>query len=187
MIEIDWAWFNFDLAGWYSLPVAGLGVVYVKVSLVDGTWRVTEIYVDGGDRPIDFKVLRSFPFSALEQEASDTASRSDRLSIGFPKPGPDLRGLLAHLAPASASWIGEPAQLPPREPLTLTYDPAEGLTDRFLTEVAKVYGWAIRQRKPPATEMARQVGVSVRTAQSWISKARKRGLLPPATRKGRTV
>lgn len=142
------------------------------------------------------EVLRSFPFSALEQEASDRASRSDRLSIGFPKPGPDVRGLLAHLAPASASWIGEPGLLPPREPLTPTYDPAEGLTGRFLTEVAKVYGWAIRQRKPPA-EMARQVGVNVDHVGSVTSqrphrpivdfKGTQRGLLPPATRKGRTV
>lgn len=72
------------------------------------------------------------------------------------------------------------------EPVRLAA-PEHGLTDEFLQDVGRAYQAAVEQRKPPATAIAEASGVSVRTAQSWIYKARKRGIMPPAAKKGRIV
>lgn len=65
--------------------------------------------------------------------------------------------------------------------------PRDGLTDDFLGQVAQAYDAAVRARKPPATTLAEMTGYSRRTVESWFLKARKRGLMPPATSRGRVV
>lgn len=65
--------------------------------------------------------------------------------------------------------------------------PEHGLTDEFLSDVARAYRAAVARRQPPATLLAKKADVSVRTVQSWFLKARKRGLLEPATKRGRSV
>lgn len=107
--------------------------------------------------------------------------------------------LLAQLAAAYEHAelipIRQAAELPkPRgadavsEPIILA-DPPGGLTDAFLHDVAVAYRAAVSQgRTDPAVAIAELPSVTygVRTVHSWIYKARKRGLLPPARRDGRS-
>lgn len=202
MQGIDRRWLNYDYTGWLSVPVAGLGVVYFKATEVEGRWRVTELYVDGEGKPLQAAALRALPLSALEEEAQEVAAFSTRAHARSPEVvpaygegGPDLGALLASLAPENASYfltdgervtgggVGIPRD--ELEPMTLDYDPGASLSDDFLQSVARVYSWSVRERRPPAKEIAAQAGVSQRTAQSWIYKARKRGLMPPAPHRGR--
>lgn len=65
--------------------------------------------------------------------------------------------------------------------------PVGGLTDEFLEHVASAYRQAVLEGKHPAPELARQVGsgTSARTIHKWVSIARQRGIMPPASRQGR--
>jgi hypothetical protein len=73
------------------------------------------------------------------------------------------------------------------EPTPVLSAPAEGLTDAFLTDVARAYSAAVGQGQPPALTLAKLAGVKPKTVHSWVYKARQRGLMDPATRKGRIV
>jgi hypothetical protein len=68
-------------------------------------------------------------------------------------------------------------------------DPREGhqLTDEYLLKVAEAYTAAVAKRMPPAKTLAPMAGVDEKTIHSWVAKARKRGLMPPARRTGRVV
>lgn len=65
--------------------------------------------------------------------------------------------------------------------------PQDGLTDAFLSDVTRAYDQAILLRRPPAKAIAHLANVTDRTAQSWIYKARKRRIMPPAAKRGRIV
>lgn len=65
--------------------------------------------------------------------------------------------------------------------------PEDGLTDAFLADVARAYRLAVERRLPPATALAEASGANVRTVQSWVYKARKRGIMPAAVKRGRIV
>jgi hypothetical protein len=65
--------------------------------------------------------------------------------------------------------------------------PENGLTDEFLREVAKAYDAAVAHRMPPGEALAELAGVSPRTVHRWVYTARKRGLMEPATQRGRIV
>jgi hypothetical protein len=65
--------------------------------------------------------------------------------------------------------------------------PVAGLTDEFLTDVARAYSAAVMRELPPATTLAELSGYPRRTVESWIYKARKRGLMAPAPKRGRVV
>jgi hypothetical protein len=69
----------------------------------------------------------------------------------------------------------------------LSYESGQALTDAFLTDVARAYEAAIARGLPPAVAIAEQVRVEQKTVQSWIYKARKRGLVPPPKSRGRIV
>ncbi len=72
------------------------------------------------------------------------------------------------------------------EPIRLSA-PEHGLTDEFLVDVARAYRAAVEQRLSPAKALAEVAGVERRTVESWVYKARKRGLMAPAVKKGRIV
>jgi hypothetical protein len=65
--------------------------------------------------------------------------------------------------------------------------PTDGLTDQFLGDVAEAYRRAVKLRQPPAKTLAALAGVDARTVHSWVYKARKRGIMPPAAKRGRIV
>lgn len=71
--------------------------------------------------------------------------------------------------------------------LVLSAPPDGRLTDAFLSDVARAYSVAIARRLPPAKTLAELAGVAPRTVQSWFYKARKRGLMMAADKRGRVV
>lgn len=82
------------------------------------------------------------------------------------------------------------------EPVVLLAPPgADGLTDAFLQDVSRAYSSAVSRGEPPATAIAKQLHAhgypdsvaTRRLVESWIYKARKRGVMPPASRPGRVV
>jgi hypothetical protein len=63
--------------------------------------------------------------------------------------------------------------------------PSDGrLSDEFLRNVAGVYLATVEAKRAPAPAIAAMAGVPVRTVHRWVTEARRRGYLPPAT-KGR--
>lgn len=173
--------------GWVTLDASDEGIpglLYLRLTDVDGRLRVTELYVDGRGAPIQQGALRYFPLGELE----------DWLAEG--KNGETIRRALLYpeidLSPEArmARWENRlrlaGAGLQSAEVFELTGRP-DSLTDGFLGDVAKAYRSAVARHLPPATELARQAGdgTSLRTAQGWIYKARKRGLLEPAKHRGR--
>jgi hypothetical protein len=84
------------------------------------------------------------------------------------------------------------AKRPPRPavedlPEPVLTAPENGLTDAFLGDVARAYRASVARRMPPAKTLAALAGVDRRTVESWVYKARKRGIMPPATKRGRIV
>lgn len=190
----------FEAEGDLGLP----GRVYFRVQLVDDTLRITEIYLDGRGEPL--QSLARFPLRALEQLASQ-ASRP-RLQVA----GPDLSRLATYFASTfgraqhwvADSWRAQYADSGvPQAPMMARRGrrdsageaeakvelapPEDGLTDLFLSDLARAYEQAVRLRRPPASAIAEATGYPRRTVESWIYKARKRGIMPPASRKGRVV
>lgn len=100
-----------------------------------------------------------------------------------------LAQLTTHYEQAGLPPVPQAADPSPRrrstaepEPIQLAY-PVDGLTDAFLSDVARAYRAAVGQgRTDPAVAIAEAMGETsnVRTVHSWIYKARKQGFLPPA-------
>jgi hypothetical protein len=65
----------------------------------------------------------------------------------------------------------------------LTAAPSAGLTDEFLTAVARAYAAATARGEPPNRTIATDAQVPQRTAERWVYLARQRKVMPPA-RKG---
>lgn len=195
-------WIHQGNGGWHEVEGdLGLpGRVYFRVQVVDGATRITELYLDGRGEPL--QSVARFPLRGLEQLASQ-ASR-ERMQVA----GPDLSRLAAHFATTFGTakhWVADAwrAQYPdsgvPQAPMPRSRRqheaeteirlaaPDEGLTETFLRDLALAYEQAVRQRRPPATAIAEATGYDRRTVESWIYKARKRGIMPPAAKKGRVV
>lgn len=178
---------------WFRFPWPGLGTVFVRCAEVDGRSRAVELYVDGGGEPIQPGALRQLPVGLVEHEAAIHRDRIAKLRVPYVNSGDSLnlsQSAADHFAFVELHRAFLPSDresTPSVEPDFALAAPQDGLTDSFLADVGKAYRVAVQRRTPPATELARQAGVSVRTAQSWIYKARKRGLMPPATHRGRIV
>lgn len=81
-----------------------------------------------------------------------------------------------------------PREQAPHEPEPIRLSaPEHGLTDEFLQDVGRAYRAAVAQRMPPAKTLGEIAGVDRRTVESWVYKARKRGIMEPAVKKGRIV
>lgn len=173
--------------GWLRFPWPGVGTVFIRCAEVDGRVRAVELYIDGGGEPIQAGALRRLPLGLAEHEGAITREMFPSLMI--PSSGQQALDLSGPAAAFFATIDSVSARIrggapKPEADFTLSA-PQDGLTDAFLSDVGKAYHVAVKRRLPPATELARQAGVSVRTAQSWIYKARKRGLMPPASHRGR--
>ena len=216
-------------AGWWRLEAEEdlPGPLYLRLTLVDGQPRVTELYLDGGGQPVTAGALRSIPLAALEQSTSghEASKSSDTI-------GPDLSTLASYFSTAfgsqvyagrhcescsaplrgsqdvaltdwvAMSWLAQNALVtevpapakkakPRRQaqplPRPRLHAPTAGLTDEFLRDVARAYRAAVDRRMAPAKTLAELAGVEVKTVNSWCYKARKRGLMPAATQRGRIV
>lgn len=160
------------------------GLLYLRLTEVDGHLRVTELYVDGRGAPIQQGALRYFPLGQLEDWLADGENgEAIRRSLLYSQI--DLTPEARETRWKNRLRLGE-AGVPPAETFELAGRP-DSLTDAFLGDVARAFRSAVARHLPPAVEIARQAGdgTSLRTAQGWIYKARKRGLLGPAKHRGR--
>jgi hypothetical protein len=57
--------------------------------------------------------------------------------------------------------------------------------DSFYNQVAEVFGAAAAESDNPAARVAEVNGLEVAKVYQWVKEARRRGLLPPATRNAR--
>lgn len=167
---------------------------------------MTELYIDGRGSPLSARALREFPVQGLEHWAASMRERVDRLNVA----GPDLSRLAAYFATRfgkAQHWVADSwraqyddsgvRQAPmPRENFNDESDlpevsidvPEDGrLSDQFLSDVARAYAIAVARREAPANAIASAAGVSPRTVHRWVYTARKRGLMDPATSRGRIV
>jgi len=191
--------------GWYRVD-GGLGLpgrVYFRVQEVEGHLRMTELYLDGRGTPLSARALREFPVQGLEHWAASMRERVDLLHAI----GPDLSRLAAYFSASfgkAQHWVADSFRAQydpgvrqarmPRETFDEESDlpevaielPADGrLSDQFLSEVARAYELAVKRREAPAKAIARAADVSPRTVHRWVYTARKRGLMEPATSRGR--
>lgn len=201
-------------AGWHRLTECDFpGEVYVRVAEVDGSLKITELYADGRGRAIIPSWLRGLPLRLIEETAewleADGPHGSSNRTSGI---GPDLSrlatwyGSTVSATAAGKNWVydsflaqargSKVAQAPrarmsqsgaePEEPALSAPGP-EGLSDEFLVAVAEAYRRSVAKRLPPAKTLAALAGVSPRTVHDWVAKARKRGLMAPASTRGRVV
>ncbi len=188
-------------AGWLSFEHPGLGTVRARFTEIDQHWRLTELYIDGNDLPIQTGALRRLSLGELEAfieqfpyrrllpglqadvvADGEPAHRVVDLRRQFTEDDAQARRLKLRMRKRFGDHADDP--LGPQPTLAA---PVDGLTDAFLGDVARSYGWAVAHGRPPAKELARQAGVSQRTVQAWVYKARKRGLMAPAKTRGRIV
>lgn len=176
--------------GWLRFPWPGLGRVYAHCDEIDGRIRVTQLFIDGDGEPLQAGALRRLPLGVVEAEVTEIEEVADRHDVPFNGDTLDL-GAIARDFYAAGDRIAEKLrQLAGRTEEEVVFTlaaPDSGLTDEFLSDVGRAYRLAVRRGQSPALAIADQAGVPQRTAQSWIYKARKRGLMPPAPHRGRIV
>jgi len=163
--------------GWVRLQDDEMlpGDVFVRLAPDEsGRLRVRDFVMRGEWRPLIAADLRRFDLAGIEEYLQSVGVQAGLIAAGFP----DWSGLdeLAGLYPAESE---EPQEVPRLR------RPEHGLTDDFLRHVADAYAQAVRQRKAPAPELARQVGdgATERTIHKWVYIARQRGIMPPSTRR----
>jgi hypothetical protein len=184
--------------GWVRVERGGLpGVLYLRFAQASGRWQVREMYLECGDgEEIRARDLRELPLAAIGALA---LSHREQLEARSALPGPDLATLASNYATTFGGrvrhWVAEsmrdPAanrrlrQRPPRAAGTPRVPPLERpdrIDDAFLRHVADAYADAIRRgERSPATALAAQATVPVRTVHRWIYLARKARHLPPGS------
>lgn len=117
----------------------------------------------------------SFPGFTADEWMSTTSgqpfSLSEALEAEFKSATGQSPGMLIGAAP------GAPTPL-----VGALKAPTGNLTDEFLAELAGAYRELVAIKRNPGPAIADQTGAPVATVRRWISVARKRGFLPPATR-----
>ena len=187
------------IENWQGLP----GPLYVRFQGIDGLPRVTELYLDGRSNPISSGDLKRINIAALEEAMGGDVIRNPRIDV----PGPDLSTLASYYATTwnrkIKHWVAQAffAQIensgvesvPPKRsrlterPAPSLKAPENGLTDGFLSDVGRVYKSAVSRHESPIAALVEQSGAPKRTVERWVYQARKRGLMDPATRRGRII
>jgi hypothetical protein len=165
----------YGAAGWVRWDTNGKAyTVYLRIA-EDG--RITDLVISGL-REINAARLRELPLARYRAEA---LSRPDLALAAwdYARDAPDFRDFMESLFPDApsrrAARLGRPVTLRP---------PTEGLTAKFLKEVADAYKDVVaRGERRPNAALAAQAGVEKRSVERWVYLARKKGLLP-ATRQG---
>ena len=194
--------------GWAEvedLPLLGGRRLYVKFEPdSEGRMTVVDLYVDGGGRSLSAALLRRLPVELIEGHANSFLAVG-AIQAGMASPASPMAVLASHYATTAVGdhdWVSrarlsqvpessEPVvpvqpprgapfladELPAQPPL---FAPAGGaLSIEFLQQVKAVYEWALTNGHAPAKVMAEQTDVSERTAQGWVAKARRRGVMLP--------
>lgn len=198
---------SFGNGGWLRVDAADMpGAMYLRYRIEKDRAVLAEFYLDAhaGEIPSDLFAKRE-PEEALDLKGMyllvNEPENFEWLSQSVREPGPDLSRLASYYGTTFGSarhWVAESmrAQIQgsdatqpevqvleatePRQPDPVRA-PKNGLDDEFLRGVAASYVWNVRNRIAPAPAISKSSGNSVKTAQSWIAKARKRGFLPRTT------
>jgi hypothetical protein len=168
--------------GWtYTDDVEGGGELFIRF---DDRGRAVELYLTKTDGEISPTDLRRLPLTAMR---SRVVGRGDIALTISRSHGPedkqvDLRTQVEGAffdgdLDAEAAGSSPPFELTPRSS-------TEGLTDRFLQEVACAYRDALARGLRPNIALAEQTQAPKRTVERWVWLARKAGHLEP-TRPGR--
>lgn len=180
---------------WYTLKLPSGGGVHMKVQ--DGPigkgWVVTDVYVHAPE--ITTTLLREIPLGQLGltlnlMNAPDAGPMGDPFTVAEvfeedfgqrvlidPEHEPEL-ATLRELAEDAPTELPTPrAESRPRLTRPDGSDP-----DGFYALVGSAYREYALQTRSPAVEIAKEAGVPVATARTWVREARRRGKLPAGTR-----
>jgi hypothetical protein len=193
--------------GWAKVDGLGLpGPCYVRLHRDGVRAVVSEVYVDGRGAGIA-RAMKSLDLRALEAVVTSDPKLLEWVGRAEGHAGPDLSRLASHYDASmwgdnADHWVADAwrAQIPgsgtPQAPMgaggtsvepgapSPVARPREGLTDDFLRSVAANYAWAVSQGVRPAPFIGDQTGYDVNTVRSWVKKARARGILAPAEKRG---
>ncbi len=93
------------------------------------------------------------------------------------------RNGLGHLHPVKRAPDLWPSPRRPERGYRLPSGPVkDGLTDRFLANVARAYAAAVARGERPNVAMAAQTGYPIRSVERWVYTARQRGIMPRGRR-----
>ena len=144
-----------DPVSWDLIENADTGRrLMLRMGLDDSGIAVTGVYVPGPGS-VGIGELRSFPLAAIE-----SAVRARRATDG---------------AAVQAAVMAGPDD-PYEGPLGNPSGPEDS---RFYARLALRYLRVAANSPRPATDLAKQEGVTARTVQRWTARARELGLLPP--------
>jgi hypothetical protein len=177
-------------SAWLSIASPDGGGTHMQVTLRDGRWVVSGVYMHGPE--ITAPDLQAVPVRHLEMVMNLTGLDPNTLSVvnrfggmGYPileEPAeePSLADLRAQAtdAPQELNLL----QAVARRPWLTRPDGSD--PDAFYEQVARAYREYAAQGHAPARDIANEAGVPVGTAHGWIREARRRGHLPPG-RKGK--
>ena len=155
-LEGGWVQLVDPLPGWEAFTVD------LRADLVNGEPRVTGLRIEPRqgvskrDAVLTANRLRTFPVAALAASAYHWAHLT-------PRTLPDLVDALTNSAGAMAA-----------QPRRKGHGPVTSAED-----VARVYARARLHGQAPRAAVCAHLGISSRTADRYISEARRRGLLPP--------
>lgn len=151
----DWAGAASGVAGWESHDIS------VTTALVNGEPRVIGLViepksdVDFRDQVLTSNRLRTLPVTALAASAH---------AVLAPE------GPLVYLGPGLVDLLKDLARQDPKPP---------GRASTTVERVADVYSNARQQGLAPRKSVCEALNISPRTADRYISEARRSGLLPP--------
>lgn len=162
----------------------------------DGRIRVGTVVLDqaagrignpGAGLPITMEIMRALNLVEVEREANRIGAGLGDLNESIPwvdVPGNDPIGIIRKTLggtkndPKFSGWVGSKPRSSRHYRLTSS-PPGGRIPDEYLNRVVRAYHSAIAYGFQPAPTIAKDAGVSVHTARSWIKKARARGLMPP--------
>jgi hypothetical protein len=168
------------------VPIPGNVGASMRVVRRGGRWVVTAVYVH--DDEITASALQKIRLGDQVQEANlswDLSSSGSVLKFGGRHVHPETDGAepsLKELRELENKQRRQPRPAGPsrsRKPLSR---PDGTDPDGFYREVAEAYREYAPRTRAPGSEIAREAGVPVGTARSWIREARRRGFLPPGRR-----
>ncbi|WP_089310347.1 hypothetical protein [Actinomadura mexicana] len=149
----------------------------------DGRRVINRLYVAGGE--LDLKALRAIPLDRLEMAINQRPDWPLETA-----PGPNETGEQHRLtAVGDELLLADGDKVPPvqggvkgERPRLQRPDGSD--PDAFYALVAEAYREALDE-SAPAQVLAEEAGVPVPTVHRWVREARRRGVLPPAKKRGR--
>ncbi len=168
-----WAAFERSDPGWWRV-VGDFPDVFVATAIVGDRLRIIGLLIADSDAPF---MLREVPVARIEASLATSARAVEWAQRQTHARSPQRLAQRLNV-PAEDSYTeypsgrsGEPL-LPPTRPVP----------DAFYASVGEAYREFSTVTVRPVTEIAKEAGVGLRTAQGWVAEARRRKHLPPGQR-----